>query len=332
MRSLSWFPFLGLLALSLTLGCSDDSSGDGATGGSAGTGGGAGMGGAAGGEGGDGGSGPSFSADPPLVLAEDTRPASVTVPSDYDPEVTYPLLISLHGAGVNGRVQAGFFRLISVVDQQQFVLVYPDGINSVWNATDACCDPTQSVDDVGYISSLIEEALATYNTDPRRVYLMGHSNGAFLSFRMACERSDLITGIVALAGATFENPEDCTPSELPVSALVVHGTDDPTVLFDGGDLLAPHPSAPTTVERVATRAGCDLDDTTMLESLDLFEEWAGPETDREVFNGCDDGLAVEFWTLQQAAGCTRSTCNPHIPVFNDEWATRTTDWLFRLSR
>ena len=91
-------------------------------------------------------------------------------------------------------------------------------------------------------------------------------------------------------------------------------------------------SANVTVERTATRAGCELNDTTMLESLDLFEEWAGPETDREVFNGCDEGIEVEFWTLQQASGCTGFTCNPHIPVFDEEWATRTTDWLFRLSR
>ena len=313
----AWSGVAGLLALTLALGCGDDSSGAGATG--------------AGGESGGGGVG--FSANPPLILDVDDRPAGVQIPEDYDPEITYPLLVSLHGRGVNGRVNAGFFQLTTVIEEQQYVLVYPDGLNAVWNATDACCDPTRSVDDVGYISRLIEAALQTYNTDPRRVYLMGISNGGFMALRMACERSDLITAVLTIAGAAFENPDDCAPSELPVSALIVHGTEDMTIMFEGGNTgLGPYPSANETVERVATRAGCDLENRTPLENIDLFSEWEGPETEREVFNGCDEGLAVEFWTIQQGDGCVTFSCNPHIPLFGQDWAIRTTNWLLERSR
>ena len=69
------------------------------------------------------------------------------------------------------------------------------------------------MDDVGYLSGLIAEAEQTYNIDPKRVYLIGHSNGGFMSFRMACEASELITAIVSLAGSTFENPADCQPCD-----------------------------------------------------------------------------------------------------------------------
>ncbi|MEM7137026.1 MAG: alpha/beta fold hydrolase [Myxococcota bacterium] len=311
MKSLPLTQLIGLLAVSLAFGCGDGSSGTDGTGGTD----------------------VVFSADPPLVLDAGERPAEVAIPGDYDPEVTYPLLVILHGAGVTGSIQAGFFRLFDAVDEQQFVLVYPDGINNVWNATDACCDPTRSVDDVDYISGLIEEALQTYNTDPDRVYLMGHSNGGFMSFRMACERSDLVTGIVTLAASVFQMPEDCQPSELPVSALMVHGTDDPTILFEGGSTgLGPYPSADETVARLATRAGCDLGDTTALDNIDLSGDWDGAETERVVYNSCDEGLQIERWTLRQEIGCSSFTCNPHIPVFTADWAERTTDWLFALSR
>ncbi len=140
-----------LLALPLTLGCGGDDGSSG-VGGTPGT-------------GGAGGAGQVFSANPPLVLAEDERPAMVAIPSDYDPETSYPLLILLHGAGAWGELQANFFRMFDVIDDKQFVFVYPDGINNVWNATEACCDPTGEVDDVGYISGLIEEAQAVYNID-----------------------------------------------------------------------------------------------------------------------------------------------------------------------
>jgi len=266
-----------------------------------------------------------FSADPPLVLDEDERPAMVTIPSDYDPSTSYPLLILLHGRGATGQLEAIYLRMFDVIDAKQFVFVYPDGISNAWNATEACCDLTGEVDDVGYISRLIDEAQGVYNIDAERVYLMGHSNGGFMSFRMACERSDLITAIVSLAGSTFNDPADCQPATLPVSALAVHGTDDETIPYEGSMNGAfSFPGAVETVERFAARAGCNVDSPAMLESINLTGDDVA-ETERVAYTiGCDEGTDFELWTIEGG---------PHIPVFIDtEWATRTTDWLLRHSR
>jgi polyhydroxybutyrate depolymerase len=315
---MSKLPFVLLAALPLVFGCSD---GDG----------GAGGGGGAGGSGGTGGM--VFSADPPLVLAEEERPAMVAIPSDYDPEVSYPLLLLLHGAGVTGRIQAGFFLMFDAVEEKDFVLVYPDGIDNVWNATPACCDPTGEVDDVGYLSGLIEEAKQVYNIDEDRVYLMGHSNGGFMSFRMACERSDLFTAMVSLAGSTFQDPADCQPADPPVSVLIAHSPQDPTVAYEGIVGEDGYPGAIEVAERFREQAGC-LDDPTVLPDVDLTDDWPGAETERVSYQlGCDEGLDVELWTIVTSEEtCTRSTCNPHIPVFTDAWADTTIDWLFQHSR
>lgn len=288
--------FLALLALPLTLACGDDDTG------------------------------PTFSADPPLVLAEDDRPAMVAIPSDYDPETPYPLLILLHAAGISGEVQANFFQIFDVIDERQLVFVYPDGVDGLWNGA-GCCNPAEDVDDVGYISDLIAEAQELYNIDEDRVYLMGHSNGAWMSFRMACERSELITAIVTLAGATWNDPNDCQPATLPVSVLNVHGTADMTVAYEGraeGEEF-PHPGAVETVERWAGRAGCDLAAAMPLESIDLFPDIDGIETHRIAYTaGCAEGIDAELWTIEGGA---------HAPnVINTEWAPRTTEWLLRHSR
>ncbi len=303
-----------LLALPLTLGCGGDDGSSG-VGGTPGT-------------GGAGGAGQVFSANPPLVLAEDERPAMVAIPSDYDPETSYPLLILLHGAGdqITGRLQAAWFQLFDVIDERQLVLVYPDGVDGRWNGA-GCCAATDEVDDVGYITGLIEEAQQVYNIDADRVYLMGHSNGAWMSFRMACERSELITAIVTLAGATWNDPNDCQPATLPVSVLNVHGTADMTVPYEGrgeGEAF-PIPGAVETVERWAGRAGCDLAAATPLESMDLFPDIEGVETARVAYlEGCAQGIDAELWTINGG---------PHIPVFiGTEWAALTTDWLLRHSR
>lgn len=311
---------LPLLVLALALGCSTSNNG---TGGTAATGG-------AGGAGGN-----EFSPNPPSVIGTDERPASVAIPRDYDPGVTYPLLMVLHGRGADGRTQAGYFQLFPLVDEKQFVMLYPDGGafdsqgRRVWNGAVCCTEPGDPIDDVGYLSDLIEEAKRTYNVDPKRVYLMGHSNGGFMSFRMACEASTFFTALVSLAGSTWLDPNLCQPGTPPVSVLVVHGTADDTVLYDGGifesgDMQYGYPGAVELSGRSAATAGCDPEATTPLGTANLVPTIDGEETEKTGYRtGCDEGLDVELWTLQDAS---------HVPIFSIDFADMATDWLFQHSR
>ena len=101
----------------------------------------------------------------------------------------------------------------------------------------ACCDFFNSnVDDSGYLRDLIEIIQANYNIDEFSIHFTGISNGGFMSYRMACEHADLIASIAPLAGTTFIDPSDCSPSE-PVHVLHLHGTADSTIDFDGGCIL-----------------------------------------------------------------------------------------------
>ncbi len=311
------FIFLGLV---LALGCSgndDNSGGSSGNGGSAGV---AGNGGAGGAGGND------FSPNPPTVIGTEDRPASVAIPRDYDADTTYPLLMVLHGAGADGQTQAGYFQLFPLVDEKQFVMVYPNGElrdedERAWNGA-GCCTSDDSVDDVAYISDLIEEAKQTYNVDPNRVYLMGHSNGGFMSFRLGCEASSLFTAMMSLAGGTYWDPADCEPGTPPVSVLVVHGTEDGTIPYDGVEDV--WPGAVAISERSAASAGCDPGVTTPFGSADFVPALPGEETDKVAYStGCDAGLEVELWTIN-AGG--------HIPFFSIDFADQVTDWLFRLSR
>jgi polyhydroxybutyrate depolymerase len=302
---------MSFLVLAMLLGCSD---GDGVRG-TAGS----------GGIGGTGGQ--DFSPDPPLVIGGDERPAEVDIPTNYDPTVAHPLVIVLHGFGADGRTETGYMQLFNFVDEKQFVLIFPDGTlndqgERFWNATAACCDPGDSVDDVGYLSGLIAEAQQTYNIDPKRVYLVGHSNGGFMSFRMACEASELITAIVSLAGSTFDDPADCAPATVPVSVLAVHGTADATIPYDGRPDL--YPGAVETTERFATAGGCDVFSPTDEGSVDLVPALDGAETDKLAYStDCDEGIDAALWTINDGG---------HIPFFSTEFADMTTDWLFGHSR
>jgi polyhydroxybutyrate depolymerase len=245
------------------------------------------------------------------------RPVTPILPDAYDSNAKHPLLIILHGYGATGAVQRFYFKTDSVQDNLNMIVLAPDGTTNAssqkfWNASDFCCDfEDTQVDDVAYITGLITEAKERFNVDDKRVFLMGHSNGGFMSYRMACERSDLIAGIVSLAGAMPLDTSACTPSE-PVAVAQVHGTADTTILYAG---QAGYPSARESIAFWTNHNGCDTSANTP-DAIDISAE-IGSETDIESFPGCTGG-ASELWTINLGS---------HIPGLNQEFPVKAMEFL-----
>lgn len=253
------------------------------------------------------------------------RPYAFVTPSDYDPSRPLPLLIVLHGYSGNAAWQEMYFSFSQLVHTRRFLYALPEGTidrrgNRFWNATDACCDFDRTgVDDVAYLAAVIDDMSARYRVDPRRVFVVGHSNGGFMAHRLACDLSQRIAAIVSLAGANWYDPTRCTPSE-PVAVLQVHGTSDEIVYYAGGTLPISwrrYPGAMETIAAWARRNHCNptLSDTGPL--LDLDTVLPGAETRVQRHMGCTGG-AAELWTI---------TGGRHIPNLQRTWATTIYDWL-----
>ena len=153
-----------------------------------------------------------------IIIDLGRGPVTVHVPPSYDPDVPMPLVMLLHGLNPwGGQGLEDYWQFTPLADQFGFLYLYPDGTvdsggNRFWNATDACCDfDGTGVDDSGYLRDLMDEIELQLNVDPRRVYVGGHSNGGFMSYRMACDHAETIAAIMSLAGATFYDPANCTP-------------------------------------------------------------------------------------------------------------------------
>ena len=253
------------------------------------------------------------------------RPFEVFVPTGYDEASPAPLVILLHGYSASGDGQEAYFKFQPLAEERGFLYVHPDGLkdprsNQFWNATDACCnfaDPKP--DDSAYLAAIIEHVEANYNVDPKRIFIAGHSNGGFMSYRMACDHADKVAAIASLAGATFNDVAACTPSE-SVSVLQIHGTADETIKFNGAEIAGhSYPAAEQTVETWADYNGCT---TTRPvpggKKLDLEGQVDGAETVTAAFAGCPTGVGVELWTINGG---------PHIPAITADFAPAVIDFL-----
>ncbi len=247
------------------------------------------------------------------------------VPAGYDANSPAPLVVLLHGYGASGERQNSYMKFSELVDSHGFLLIAPDGTREesersprFWNASQACCNFRGStVDDSGYIVRIIDEIKSRYAIDDDRVYLIGHSNGGFMSYRVAYEHSSTIAAIASLAGAG--SSEDRGPPPNPVHVLQIHGTADETIEYGGGDIGgARYPSAEQSVERWARYNGCSMEGV-VAGPLDLDGELTGAETIVTRYEtGCRDGGSSELWTIREGS---------HRPALSDSFAAAVIEWL-----
>lgn len=131
----------------------------------------------------------------------------------------------------NGEQAERTYHWDEAADAHGFVTLYPDGILRAWNAGTCCGQPMQrQIDDVGFLTALVEQIVRDENIDPRRLYFTGISNGAMMSYRLACGSKLAIAAIGPVAG-TLVSP--CAQAK-PASVLAIHGLADRNVPFGGG--------------------------------------------------------------------------------------------------
>jgi polyhydroxybutyrate depolymerase len=173
-----------------------------------------------------------------------TREYLVHVPKSYRGAPT-PMLVALHGGGGDADFQAddSKYRLISKSEEAGFIAVFPNGYSrfrngmlATWNAG-TCCGAAErnNVDDVGFIREVVRRVEQQANIDSTRVFATGMSNGAMMSWRLACEAPE-IRAIAPVEGT--DNTPGCKPPR-PVPVIEFHAADDPNVPFNGGVGVGP---------------------------------------------------------------------------------------------
>ena len=154
-----------------------------------------------------------------------------------------PLVLVMHGAGENGaqmRIETGY-GFERLADANGFAVVYPNAYEGYWDVCTIAEDVSAkglNIDDVGFLTGMVDKLVGEIGVDPDRVFAAGSSRGGFMAFRLALEAPSRFRAVAAVS-ASVPSPENfkCKPTgQNTSSVMIMNGTDDPLVPFDGGSV------------------------------------------------------------------------------------------------
>ncbi len=144
----------------------------------------------------------------------------VHVPQGYSGQTNLPVVFMLHGTSGNGLDMWERSGWKEVGDTAQIITVYPsslrfciddpkDGIKTTtkWNSQPtewSYCNPADAKDDIAFLNKVLDEVEDRFNTDTKRVYLVGFSNGGQMAAKCAVFFSDRLAAVCENA-ASFSN-------------------------------------------------------------------------------------------------------------------------------
>jgi polyhydroxybutyrate depolymerase len=156
------------------------------------------------------------------------------VPKKFEGQALMPLVMVFHGGGGTASQIKNETKFNKLADKEGFVVVYPNALDKNWSDGRIGDKLPMDRDDVKFISNLIDTISAIYKIDTRYVFSTGISNGGFFSIYLAYKLSNKILAVAPVAANIADNLKDEFKTEFPVSIMLINGTKDPLVKYDGG--------------------------------------------------------------------------------------------------
>ncbi len=221
------------------------------------------------------------------------------VPLSARDGVPMPLVLVFHGGydtPENAISNTGFNRL---ADREGFLVAYPAGVDKHWN--DGRGVANAEVDDVAFVRAMIEDIRKVSDVDPRRIYATGASNGGMFTQRLACELADIIAAFAPVISSLPEAiRQQCRPVRA-VSILMINGSDDKMVPWNGGEMkgkggrILP---VPASVEFWARHADCPATSPAASQLLPDRDPRDRTRVRQTQYSGCRDGAEVILFEIE----------------------------------
>ncbi len=245
------------------------------------------------------------------------------LPPSYTTTQKLPLIFALHGGGGTAAGTVKLYGLEQLADKNNCIIVYPDAINKAWNIPGMASRVKRlntDVDDVHFISLLIDTMIAHYKADAKKVFCTGLSRGAMFSYYLADALNDRITAIAPVCGGISKTMATTYSFKKPIPVLMINGTADPLVNYNGGfgrmnnrnksnddaDLLPTE----TLLSKIISLNKCNAKaETTTLPDVDVSDEC----TETEYVYNCNK-VKVDFIKIENG-GHTWAGGSQYLPKF-----------------
>ncbi len=148
-----------------------------------------------------------------------------------------PLVLVFHGGGGNGPGTERLTRFSELADRERLLVAYPEGIDRNWydgREFTGSRAHRERIDDVAFVTAMLDAVARTHAVDPRRIYATGISNGAVFSHYLAAHLAPRIAAIAPVVGGIADPPDAWLHPAQAVSVLILQGTTDPLVPYRGG--------------------------------------------------------------------------------------------------
>jgi len=250
------------------------------------------------------------------------RTYQLYVPASYDGTTAVPLVLNLHGYTSNNTQQMFYGDFKPIADTANFLILAPQGTNdgtgnAHWNANWAT-----GVDDIGFLSALIDSLSADYNINADRVYSTGMSNGGFMSFTLAGQLSDKIAAVASVTGTMSILQIPANTLNRPMPIMQIHGTADATVDYNGD---ANFLSVDSVISYWVAHNNCNT--TPVVTAVPDVNTTDGCTAERIDYLNGDNGAEVVHYKVTNGAH-TWPGAGITIGVTNQDFDASTEIWKF----
>jgi polyhydroxybutyrate depolymerase len=147
-----------------------------------------------------------------------------------------PVIFAFQPSGTSLKQTIKLYNLNDLADEKHFIVIYPEAQNKKWNIPGMSGEGEDSTggDDIHFISSLIDTFTQKYKSDSIRFFAAGMSRGGTFALYLADRLPHRIDGIALVCASVPRTFASHLSFAHPVPVLLINGTMDPLINFNGG--------------------------------------------------------------------------------------------------
>lgn len=257
------------------------------------------------------------------------------IPSGYDSKAKLPVVFFIHGYGASAQIGVNVLgpQYHARAERDQAIVVYPEATSKHWNDKLGGSFPaTDTINDVGYISSLIDMFIKDFKGDPRRIYVSGSSNGGMMTYRLSVDIPEKIAAIAPFVSTISPSVAQQSSDAMPIPIIITSGTADSVIRWDGGpvkvtrtpQLLSADKNVEYWVKRNGTQTGAKI------STLPDVEPGDQSTVEIQRYNGKYDVVLYKIIGGAHQHPTLREPDKPLVPGKNMDYNSFETVWDFMM--